>query len=50
MMVSGKSLLEKLQSEDKEGFFKLQHRYANESLKDFVTNKDESDTCCHFQK
>ena len=41
-------LLEKLQSEDKEGFFKLQHRYANESLKEFVTNKNESTTYVVF--
>jgi hypothetical protein len=42
------ALLEKLQSEDREGFFKLQHRYANESLKEFVTNKNESTTFVVF--
>jgi len=35
-------LLTKLQAEDSEGIIKLRDDYANESLEDFVTNKNET--------
>lgn len=36
------NLLTELQSKDKDGFYKLMYSQANESLKEFVTNKNES--------
>jgi ABC-type multidrug transport system ATPase subunit len=36
------SLVTKLQSEDNAGFLKMRDRYANESLEEFVTNKNET--------
>ena len=36
------ALITKLQKEDSEGFLKLRDSYANESLEEFVTNKNET--------
>jgi hypothetical protein len=36
------SLLGKLQSKDKEGFFKMRDDYTNDKLEEFVTNKNET--------
>lgn len=36
------AIVTKLQSEDSEGFLKLRDSYANESLEEFVTNKNET--------
>ncbi|MCX6302003.1 MAG: ATP-binding cassette domain-containing protein [Bacteroidia bacterium] len=36
------SLLGKLQSKDKEGFFKMRDEYTNDKLEEFVTNKNET--------
>ena len=42
------TLLNKLQAADRDGFYLLKDRYANESLEEFVTNKNESTTFVVF--
>jgi len=43
------SLLTRLQSEDSEGFLRLRDMYTNESLEEFVTNKNETDKIIEFK-
>jgi ABC-type multidrug transport system ATPase subunit len=43
------ALVSKLISEDSEGFLKLRDNYANKSLEEFVTDKNESDKIIEFK-
>ncbi len=43
------ALLTRLQSEDGEGFLKLRDMYTNESLEEFVTNKNETNKVIEFK-
>jgi ABC-type multidrug transport system ATPase subunit len=43
------AILTKLQAEDSEGFLKLRDMYTNESLEEFVTNKNETQKVVDFK-
>jgi ABC-type multidrug transport system ATPase subunit len=44
------ALVSKLMSEDSEGFLKLRDNYANKSLEEFVTDKNETDKIIEFKR
>ena len=43
------AIVTKFQSDDNSGFLKLRDNYANESLEEFVTNKNESSKIIEFK-